>query len=31
MTSEDLTETEAIPYETVRENDPTLEEGKEVV
>ncbi|HEM3527026.1 TPA: G5 domain-containing protein [Streptococcus suis] len=31
ITTEEVTETEAIPYETVRENDPTLEEGKEVV
>ncbi|WP_168800236.1 G5 domain-containing protein [Streptococcus suis] len=31
ITTEEVTETEAIPYETIRENDPTLEEGKEVV
>ncbi|MGU7991248.1 G5 domain-containing protein [Streptococcus suis] len=31
ITTEEVTETEAVPYETVRENDPTLEEGKEVV
>ncbi|NQH68209.1 cell surface protein [Streptococcus suis] len=31
ITTEEVTETEAIPYETVREDDPTLEEGKEVV
>ncbi|MCO8229691.1 G5 domain-containing protein [Streptococcus suis] len=31
ITTEEVTETKAVPYETVRENDPTLEEGKEVV
>ncbi|MGO0101653.1 G5 domain-containing protein, partial [Streptococcus suis] len=31
ITTEEVTETEAVPYETVREDDPTLEEGKEVV
>ncbi|MBM7138509.1 G5 domain-containing protein, partial [Streptococcus suis] len=31
ITTEEVTETEAVAYETVRENDPTLEEGKEVV
>ncbi|WP_193438245.1 G5 domain-containing protein, partial [Streptococcus suis] len=28
ITLEEETETKAVPYETVREDDPTLEEGK---
>ena len=31
VTTEDVTETEVVAFETVRENDPNLEEGKEVV
>ncbi|MDG3132640.1 G5 domain-containing protein, partial [Streptococcus suis] len=31
ITTEEMVEIQALPFETVRENDPTLEEGKEVV
>lgn len=31
VTTEDVTETEVVAFETVRENDPNLEEGKAVV